>query len=45
MIKDYQKLREIDVSQWTEKRDNADYLNWAKVVDLLNENCAEKVYF
>ena len=45
MIKEYQKLREIDVSKWTEKRDNADYLNWAKVVDLLHENGAEKVYF
>ena len=41
----YEELRRIDVSKWTEKRDNADYLNWAKVVDLLHENGAEKVYF
>ena len=45
MLKKYEDLRKIDVSQWTEKRDNADYLNWAKVVDLLHENGAEKVYF
>lgn len=45
MLKEYAELRKIDVSQWTEKRDNADYLNWAKVVDLLHENGAEKVYF
>lgn len=45
MIKKYEELRKIDVSKWTEKRDGADYLNWAKVVDLLHENGAEKVYF
>ena len=45
MLKKYEDLRKIDVSKWTEKRDNADYLNWAKVVDLLHENGAEKVYF
>lgn len=45
MLKSYEELRKIDVSKWTEKRDNADYLNWAKVVDLLHENGAEKVYF
>lgn len=45
MLKSYSELRKIDVSQWTEKRDGADYLNWAKVIDLLHENGAEKVYF
>ena len=44
-IKTYDEMRKIDVSKWTEKRDGADYLNWAKVVDLLHENGAEKVYF
>lgn len=44
-IKTYDEMRKIDVSEWTEKRDGADYLNWAKVVDLLHENGAEKVYF
>lgn len=45
MLKGYDELRKIDVSQWTEKRDGADYLNWAKVVDLLHENGAEDVHF
>lgn len=45
MLKGYNDLRKIDVSKWVDKRDGADYLNWAKVVDLLHENGAEKVYF
>lgn len=45
MLKKYDDLRKIDVSKWTEKRDGADYLNWAKVIDLLHENGAEVVYF
>lgn len=44
-LKSYEELRKIDVSQWVEKRDKADYLNWAKVIDLLHENGAETVYF
>ncbi len=45
MLKSYDEMRKIDVSKWVEKRDRADYLNWAKVVDLLHANGAEKVYF
>lgn len=45
MLKKYDDLRKVDVSQWVEQRDKADYLNWAKVIDLLHENGAEKVYF
>ena len=45
MLKSYDEMRKVDVSQWTEKRDGADYLNWAKVIDLLHEYGAEKVYF
>lgn len=45
MLASYDKLRKVDVSKFTEKRDNADYLNWAKCVDLLHQNGAEKVYF
>lgn len=41
----YDELRKVDVSKYTEKRDGADYLNWAKCIDLLHENGAEKVYF
>ena len=44
-MKTYEEMRQIDVSKWTEKRDGADYLNWAKVVDLLHENGAKVVYF
>lgn len=45
MLKKYDEMRKIDVSEFTDKRDGAEYLNWAKVVDLLHENGAEKVYF
>lgn len=41
----YNELRKVDVSEWVEKRDGADYLNWAKVVDLLHEYGANTVYF
>lgn len=41
----YDEMRKVDVSKWTEKRDNADYLNWAKCIDLLHENGAKVVYF
>ena len=44
-MKNYEEMRQVDVSQWIEKRDGADYLNWAKVVDLLHENGAKVVYF
>lgn len=45
MLKSYDELRKIDVSEYTEKRDGCDYLNWAKCIDLLHENGAERVYF
>lgn len=45
MLKDYKELIKVDVSKYVETRDGAEYLNWAKVVDLLHENGAEKVYF
>lgn len=45
MLKSYEEMRKIDVTPYTEKRDGADYLNWAKVVDLLHENGANEVYF
>lgn len=41
----YNELRKIDVTPYTEERDGVNYLNWAKVIDLLHENGAEKVYF
>ena len=45
MLKKYEELVNVDVSPFTEKRDGLDYLNWAKVVDLLHENGASVVYF
>lgn len=45
MLKGYNELRKIDVSKFTEERDGAEYLNWAKCIDLLHENGAEQVYF
>ena len=45
MLKSYDELRKIDVSKWTDERDGAEYLNWAKCIDLLHENGAEEVYF
>lgn len=45
MLKSYEELRKIDVSKFTEERDGAEYLNWAKCIDLLHENGAEQVYF
>lgn len=45
MLKSYDELRKIDVRPYCEKRDGLDYLNWAKCIELLHDNGAEKVYF
>lgn len=45
MLKPYDELRKVDVSAYTEKRDNADYLPYNKCIDLLHEHGAETVYF
>jgi hypothetical protein len=45
LLKTYDELRKVDVSKYTEKREGFDYLNWAKCIDLLRKNGAEKVYF
>lgn len=45
MIKNYAEMRRVDVTPYTEKRDGADYLNWAKCKELLHDNGAEVVYF
>lgn len=44
-LKSYEELKKLDLSKYIEKRDDADYINWARIVDLLHENGAEKVYF
>ena len=45
MIKSYKEMREIDVRPYCEERDGMTYLNWAKCIDLLHRNGAEKVYW
>ena len=44
-LKSYKELRDLDISQYCEERDGLSYLNWAKCIDLLHQNGAEKVYF
>ncbi len=44
-LESYEDLRKVNVSKWTDQRDGADYLNWAKVIDLLHEHGATVVYF
>lgn len=45
MLKSFAELRKIDVTPYIKKRDGADYLPWATVVDLLHEHGAEKVWY
>lgn len=45
MLKSYEELSKVDITPYVDKRDGLDYLNWAKCVQLLHENGAEKVYF
>ena len=44
-LESYEDLRKVDVSEYTDKRDGAEYLNWAKCIDLLHKHGAEQVYF
>ena len=45
-MKSFAELRNIDVTPYVKKRDGADYLPWATVVDLMHEyGGAEKVFF
>lgn len=45
MLKSYNELRKIDVTPYCDKRDNLLYLNWARCIELLHDNGAERVYF
>lgn len=45
MLKSFDEMRKIDVSPYVEKRENVDYLNWARCKQLLHDNGAEVVYF
>lgn len=44
-LKNYDELRKLDLTQYIEKRDGCDYINWARIVDLLHKNGATNVYF
>lgn len=44
-LKSYKEMRGIDVKPYCEDRDGMLYLNWAKCIDLLHENGAEKIYW
>lgn len=44
-IKSFNEMRKIDLSNYINKRDGADYVNWAVIKQLLHDNGAEKVYF
>lgn len=45
MLKSYEDLKKLDLSKYITERDGANYINWARIVDLLHENGATKVYF
>ena len=45
MLAGYEDLRKLDLSKYVEQRNDADYINWARIVELLHEHGAEKVYF
>lgn len=49
MLKSYSEMRAIDVRPYCDERKEGSekilYLNWAKCIDLLHKNGAEKVYF
>lgn len=45
MLKSFEEMRKIDVTPYVKKRDGADYLPWATVVDLMHEHGANVVFF
>lgn len=45
MLKSWNELCALDVKPFCKRRDGYDYLNWARCIDLLHKNGAEKVYF
>ena len=45
MLKSWNEMRKLDISNHVKKRDKADYLPWASCLKLLYENGAEKVSF
>lgn len=43
MLKSWNEMRKLDITQYVKKRDGADYLPWASCLKLLYDNGAEKV--
>ena len=43
MLKNWNEMRNLDISKYVKKRDGADYLPWASCLKLLYEHGAEKV--
>ena len=41
----FEELRKINLEPYIKKRDNAEYVNWAVIKQLLHDNGAEVVYF
>lgn len=41
----FEELRKVDLSKYVKKRDGADYINWATLIELLYDHGAKKVYF
>ena len=41
----FDELVNVDVSEYITKRDGADYINWAKIVELLHQFGAKEVWF
>ncbi len=45
MIKSWNEMRKLNISEYVKQRDKADYLPWADCLKLLYDNGAEKVLF
>lgn len=41
----FEELSKVDLSQYIQKREDAEYINWAVIVQLLHEHGAKVVYF
>lgn len=41
----FEELKKVDLTEYIKKRDGAEYINWAVIVDLLHQKGAKVVYF
>lgn len=41
----FEELKKVDLTEYIKKRDGAEYINWAVIVDLLHQHGAKVVYF